>query len=102
MDSYLQEKAKEAGSVTSVYRKNCSSCVNRLQRRFGREKQYYLAKLQHDKESFNKSLIIAKRGLRDGGKERQRILKDLDRNANKRKQSYLNEVRQLKEISKQV
>ncbi|KAM3441579.1 hypothetical protein NHJ13734_002803 [Beauveria thailandica] len=88
---YLESKEKEVASVGSVYLKNGTRCVDRLQNRFAKERHSLLRRLQEDKDAFDKTIGAAKRGLREGARERQRVLKELDRNANKRRHSCTNE-----------
>ncbi|KAM3512558.1 hypothetical protein MY11210_003821 [Beauveria gryllotalpidicola] len=61
---YLESKEKEIVSVASVYLKNGTRCVDRLQNRFAKERHSLLHKLQQDRDAFNKSIGAAKRGLR--------------------------------------
>ncbi|ATY59803.1 hypothetical protein A9K55_005447 [Cordyceps militaris] len=99
---YLEDKEKEVGAVRSVYLKNGTRCVDRLRNRFSKERNNLLQKLHEDRDTFNTSLAAAKRSLREGARDRQRVLKELDRNANKRQQSCSNEVIRIKEIAKRI
>lgn len=85
-----------------MYRKNGTGVVERLQRRFVKEHQSLVLKLQEDSDTFNKSLCAAKRGVREGARDRQRILKELDRNAKKRQHSCSNEVSRIKDIAERL
>ncbi|OAA55736.1 hypothetical protein ISF_07841 [Cordyceps fumosorosea ARSEF 2679] len=100
--SYLQDKEKDVASVASTYLKNGARCVDRLHNRFAKERQVLLQRLYEDRDTFSKSLSTAKRGLREAAKDRQRVLKELDRNAKKRQQGCSNEVNRIKDIAKRV
>ncbi|KAJ6781512.1 hypothetical protein PWT90_08098 [Aphanocladium album] len=102
IDLHLQGKEKETASVASVYQKNGTSCVDRLHKRFLKERQALSVKLKSDMGVFYDTLHGAKRALAGGAKDRQRIVKELERNAAKRKYSCVNEVNRIKEIAKKV
>ncbi|OAR02231.1 hypothetical protein LLEC1_03821 [Akanthomyces lecanii] len=95
-------KGKDVGSVASVYRKNGTAIVDRLQRRFAKEHHTLLQKVQEDSKAFIKCVSSAKRGLREGARDRQRVLKDLDRNAKKRQQTCSKEVSRIRDIAKRI
>ncbi len=99
---YLQDKEKEVGSVASVYRQNGTSIVDRLQKRFAKEHHTLLRRLQEDSDALSQRLSSAKRGLREGARDRQRVLKELDRNSQKRQQSCCKEIGRIKDIAKRI
>ncbi|TQV90409.1 hypothetical protein IF1G_10888 [Cordyceps javanica] len=99
---YLQDKEKGVSSVASTYLRNGTRCVDRLQSRFSKERQILLQKMHDDNDTFSKSLNAAKRGIREGAKDRQRVLKELDRNAKKRQHSCSNEVGRIKDMAKRI
>ncbi|KAJ3479199.1 hypothetical protein NLG97_g8382 [Lecanicillium saksenae] len=102
IDAHLQEREKDALFVASVYRKNGAACVDRLQKRFLKERQILSRKLKNDMDTFTTTLNGAKRNLAVGSKDRQKILKELERNTVKRKHSCTNEINRIKDIAKRV
>lgn len=97
---HLESKEKETAAISETYQKNGARCVDRIRARFAKERRELSTTLQHDGMEFLRILGLAKRTLRDGARDRHRALKDIDRNAQKRRKGDESEVVRLNALAK--
>lgn len=99
---HLASKEKDVDVVVATYRKNGADTIDRIQARFSKEHQDLSRKVKHDGNKFIKNLGDAKRVLREGAKERQKALKEMEKNTQKRRQISSFEISRLNDFAKQL
>lgn len=102
IDKHLEDKAKDLELIISVYKKNGLSCVNRIWDRYTREHQQLAAQTRHDAKVSVASSKPAIRLLRDGRKDRERVMKHISRNIRRRSKVASSDVQKLNDMAKKI